>query len=397
MNGETEETAVPRQSALAERMTTISGFIGIAIGAATGVSTLVSTLLNTVSRLSLVAASIACICWAVIAAIKPRKSVSELRDVDGNPMTTVSRNTADAKLWGIALVVLIVWFVVDLGVNLSGLISVAIVDGPMFPVFPRELDTPYQKWPFSPMLPDRAATAAVPFSNTSLRPLGFSDEYLGHLADDVAEFEELRDAADVAWSMMDSGNIDNVEQVGALTAERAASFYTSPLGEHFTFLISQGRRTEHLVIENIVVTVFEYRPLPPPVGGDDASLYQNYIAVVELHRKETDLPWEYNAKYLLDDPATQSVQPWNNVTLMLSDGLPRRFLVKVGARDPGIYTYGATIQVRSGIGGVRNITLIDKDQPRTCLYWEMSDTALELAPIVGDGGSLLGAAPVEEG
>ena len=122
------------------------------------------------------------------------------------------------------------------------------------------------------------------------------------------------------------------------------------------------------------------------------------IIVVELAKQDcSKLPWKFGAKYLLRDPEGKVVEQWSRSRVALQDDFEQTFLVKIGAKDPGIYTYTVDVVVRSGFGTPKRFPLVR--EPRTVFFFGAVDQAKlnkfwrELRKVLPRGNGDMLAAP----
>jgi len=319
-------------------LATLIGFVGVVLAAGTTVTTVTGAILDPRKRMGLVAAVSLCFGIAWCKSAKETATNTGLVDADGH---TIDSEGQKNSTWLLLCIFGVCFLLTDLFIHKTGLVQLVKVDGPYFEVQP--LSNTYERWPFPRRERDSGSQ--------------FADDQNAYQVD---ELQRLRDRPD----------IDNLEMLSVITKDNAAFLYDALLGEHFMFEVQKTSQTNSVIVEDIYVTVHDYEPIPKALEGAEGSayVYNNYIVVIHLDRLGRELPWQFHAKLLLTNPAAQAVDLWQRKTIVLNDSQPLTFLVKVVAKQRGIYTYSATLVVKDNLTNRKQITLISPERPRKCMF-----------------------------
>lgn len=147
-----------------------------------------------------------------------------------------------------------------------------------------------------------------------------------------------------------------------VTIQAAADLYNGPLGDHYGFEIHKGSENHITVIKDIQVVVTNFRTLPPvPAAG--AIVTDKPIVVVELENlgAAKPFPWRFSPKWILVDPRREKVDLFSKKRIELADAGWSEFLIKLGAKDSGLYVYHIEIVVQSDSNATKVIQLLKHD------------------------------------
>jgi hypothetical protein len=151
--------------------------------------------------------------------------------------------------------------------------------------------------------------------------------------------------------------VDDSDARRPMTESEAAELYASSLCDHFGFRVHKNPNVAEVFVEDIRVTVHNFIACLPTGAPSFSGGDHRDIIVVELSNPGK-VPRDFHPKFFLDDPQEKTVTPWNRKSIRLRDNLERTFLVKIGARDPGIYVYTVQMTLRSGDGSTQVIPLL---------------------------------------
>ena len=321
----------------------LSGYVGVILGAGITITSFTGVLLDPVKRIGVVAATAILFLFAYLR--KPIDSSGKKSQIIGPDNQPLSKESSRERHWLILCVFCASIVVIDLVIQLTGTSDKVIVDGPYFE-YPTTGN--YEPWPFSRPRDDE-------FFDPGMPDEGFASPVVEEGNDELAVYRDRQD-------------IDNSELVTTIARDNLPYLYISPLGEHFRFSVYKTEQASKVVIEDIRVKVLKYEPIPDAGAGGAAGAYNNFIAVVELEPRDSPLPWEFSPTYLLSNPSNRAVDLWRQKQIVLDDDIPLTFLVKIGAKTSGIYTYSAMLVIRDNIGTRQQIVVIPDSQPRTCMF-----------------------------
>jgi hypothetical protein len=81
------------------------------------------------------------------------------------------------------------------------------------------------------------------------------------------------------------------------------------------------------------------------------------VAELENRGKASPLPWRFSAKWILNDPKRREVFEFATKRLTLSENFWESYLVKVVAKDGGMYVFSVEAEIQSDNEPVRTVQI----------------------------------------
>ena len=154
--------------------------------------------------------------------------------------------------------------------------------------------------------------------------------------------------------------------LGSLTESDARSFYDGQIYPHFLFDLVKNNSADEVVVEDVIVRVHAFTPLPQFVeegaamGQDD--IINNHLLLYELAPRDCEsLPWDFSPKWHLPDSSTYRVSAWGQQsTARLRHQFAMRFIAKLFSTVPGIYEYDVDVVVRVPLSPSHSLPLFSE-------------------------------------
>lgn len=175
------------------------------------------------------------------------------------------------------------------------------------------------------------------------------------------------------------------DKASPVSIQAAADLYNGALGDHYGFEIHKGAESHITVIRDIEVVVTNFRTLPPiPAAG--AIITDKPIVVVELENlgPSTPFPWRFSPSWILADPRREKVESFSRKRIELADIGWSEFLIKLAAKDSGLYVYNIEITVQSDSEKSKVIQLLKHNVATMFIdtdieQWKLFEERVELA------------------
>jgi len=283
-------------------------------------------------------------CCGIITALKRQTRQSPILAATGESVERLVKLPRwRVSAWVVLFVLSLCFLVADLGFSTDGTFDIASVKNVkvlnLRAIRPQQdhLKTPIEAE--RPKLPQSSAAPSPPQQEFSAPPADLQPFVHAPPPPTTPEQNQPPDSPTIYF-----------ETAGVISESHAKKFYESVLGEAISFDLQRRWLLNQFVVDDIVVTVEKWEPEKPLPIPTIANIGTNII-VVEIDKLNKPLPWEFRPKYLLNDPDNKKVLHWHSVQLVLNRTSPERFLVKVGAKQPGKYTYSmkAILKHRFGV------------------------------------------------
>ncbi len=325
------------------------GYVGILLAGGATATTLSGVIVDPRKRMALTFAI--AFCFGTAWWRSRQNPIRRTQILDGNEMP-IAVAGRPKSVWGALCAFCLVVLTIDAFVYVYGIAKLVHVKGPSF----REFESrQYVRWPFKRHL----QKPRIDFDRIGAAPVTQPIPIEGINVNDRAN-QELSERAD----------IDGFDVARSRNKDNADALYSQWLREHFRFSVRKTSNARRVTIADVVVTVHEFEAIPK--NEDFEALHMavrnSYLAYVELENLGTELPWTFSASLLLMDPTDESVQFWDRTQIVLDDDQELAFLVKIGAKHRGIYTYTATLYVSGELTQRKPVELISHENRRTCAF-----------------------------